>query len=130
MFLEGEVDVNENIVDFDSKKKNNCTLFGVAAGKTTVRLIGTYADGTVKTVEVEVEVLGQDFTLSYELNQHDAVIMPGDAPNSYNTGNFPFKLPVLHRDNYVFQGWIIEGFDGVYKEITSEDEIDVKYQEK
>ena len=116
--------VDENVVDFDSKKKNNCTLYGVNAGKTTVKLIGKYADGTTEVVQVEVQVLGQDFDITYELNQHDSLLLPADAPNSYNTGEFPFVLPVLSRDNYVFQGWIIEGFDGVYKEINNEDEID------
>lgn len=115
---------DEDIVDFDSKKETNVTLYGVNVGKTTVRLTGTYADGTIDFVEVEVNVLGQDFELSYELNQHDVLLMPTDAPTSYNTGNLPFTLPVLSRDNYIFYGWQISGYDGVYKEITVENEIE------
>lgn len=115
---------DENIVDFDSKKKNNVTLFGVNVGTTKVILTGTYSDGSTEIIEVEVTVLGQEFSLTYELNNNDIELMPSDAPSAYNTGELPFTLPVLSRDYYIFQGWLIEGFDGVYKEINASDEIE------
>ena len=115
---------DENIVDFDSKKKNTATLFGVYPGSTKVRLTGTYKDGSKDYCEVEVVVLGQDFEVSYNLNQNDILIMPSDAPTTYNSGELPFVLPFLERENYIFQGWEIKGYDGVYKEITAADEVE------
>lgn len=113
-----------NVVDVDGKTKNSLTLFGVNPGKTTVTLIGTYPDGSDKEVKVEVTVLGREFEISYELNQNDQEIMPADAITSYNTGELPVELPTLSRDYYVFGGWYIEGYEGYFKEITLDDEIE------
>ncbi len=115
---------NEEIVEFDSTTKNSCKLFGVTPGTTTITLIGTYPDGTVEEVSTTVTVLGKEFSLTYELNQNDLLIMPSDAPNSYNTGEFPFILPTLEREYYVFGGWIIEGYEGVYTQLSYKDEIE------
>ena len=115
---------NEEVALIDATGKNNITLYGVNPGKTIVYVTATYPDGTVETVEVEIEVLGNDFDITYELNQNDALILPSDAITTYNTGEMPVQLPVLERDYYVFAGWMIEGYEGVYTELTLEDNID------
>ena len=115
---------NEDVALIDAKGKNNITLYGVNPGKTVVYVTATYPDGTIEKVELEIEVLGNDFDITYELNQNDLLILPSDAITSYNTGEMPIKLPVLERDYYVFAGWMIEGYEGVFTELTLEDNID------
>lgn len=115
---------NENIVQIDGKGKNYVALYGVNPGKTKVYITATYPDGTVENEIVEVEVLGNDFEISYELNQNDQLIFPTDAITSYNTGKLPVELPKLERDYYVFAGWTIKGYDGVYTKLSLEDNID------
>ncbi len=115
---------NEEVALIDAIGKNYVTLYGTNPGKTIVYVTATYPDGTVEYVEVEVEVLGNDFDITYELNQNDALILPSDAITTYNTGEMPVKLPVLERDYYVFAGWMIEGYEGIFTELTLEDNID------
>ena len=115
---------DEDVALIDATGKNNITLYGVNPGKTIVYVTATYPDGVVEYLEVEIEVLGNDFDITYELNQNDALILPSDAITSYNTGEMPVQLPILERDYYVFAGWMIEGYEGVYTELTREDNID------
>ena len=115
---------NEEIAVIDAEGKNNVTLYGMNPGITNVFVTAKYSDGTVENLTITIEVLGNDFDITYELNQNDLEIFPEDAITTYNTGKFPVELPLLERDYYVFAGWTIEGYDGVYKVLTTEDNID------
>lgn len=116
--------INEEIVSVDDKTTTSLTLYGEKPGQTQVKVTATFADGTSVEKYVTVSVKGQVYKIKYELNANDEMIFPSDAPKEYNTENQYVSFPLLERDHYVFAGWIIEGYEGVYKGLTPDDDVE------
>lgn len=115
---------DESILSFLSTGKNYCKVSAVLPGTATVYASCENLDGTTYVAEYTITVLGTTYNIEYNLDEEDMQLLPTDAIKTYNTGEFPIQLPILDKDFYQFSGWMIDGKEGVFKEITKDDLVD------
>ena len=96
-----------SIASFLNTKKSSCRIEADKPGSTIVTAT-LKKDESIKA-EFKITVLGNDFTIDYELNAEDTPLLPADAAKEFNTGNLPMDLPILEKEHWIFLGWGVNG---------------------
>ena len=104
---------------FSQVTKSNCRIEAMHPGTYTLQVDVQYKD-IKKTKTIDITILGAKYNINYELEEAEKDLLPLDAPNSYNTADLPFNLPILVKEDYFFMGWKTDISDDCYKVLDEE----------